>query len=683
MSILAKLNPFSRIRKIEAEVANLQEVQVEENNQRLIELQELQSLLNVKIEELAIASSGVAKNIEESERRWKQALEDNVRLSAKQTLESEHSIGNLLSELRRELGLEQQKIERLDQEFTSACAQQASREKKEEILGVQIVERDKRHQIQLAAFQKQLEASTRAVVENRQRQELLLGQLTERLENREVQLKDREKQYELHLAALNKQIQSREAAFQKQLEATARAAAEDRKRQELLVGHITERLENREVQLKDREKQYELHLGTMLKQLESAQKQNVLQSKVTDNALKRVEDQTGKTAAISKTLESESRLRTADLAKKWDLFEVAQTSEIKSLKEQIKIGKAETDGANRLFFEKTQATVQGFTAKLNEHEIKNAALAKQRDLQVGALNKQLEGHQKSNSLFGKLLDSTNREYKLNLERYQNSLNDLKKLAGSPAFKEQASRNELMFRSMFPADEWLFKQHGIYEGETCYLLGCGPSLANFDVGLLKDKFVMASNGSALIKGLNPTFFITVAKEWWKQYSQEVAELKVEHSFLADYVGVEELASPVTYLNGLEFEDYRDLDVDEPWFFSEQAAKHVVFGGTVIFPALQVLYWLGFKRVVLLGVDHNYDRKKVASSGRGVYLSGDAFPHFSEKYYKRDVSVHCDIRAMERGYELSRRAFENSGREIINATKGTKLKSFKRMNIASLL
>ena len=68
-------------------------------------------------------------------------------------------------------------------------------------------------------------------------------------------------------------------------------------------------------------------------------------------------------------------------------------------------------------------------------------------------------------------------------------------------------------------------------------------------------------------------------------------------------------------------------------------------------------------------------------RGVYLSSKSYPHFSQTYYKKDVPVHCDINAMERGYELSRAAFEEDGRMIYNATLGSQLQVFEKASLES--
>ena len=42
---------------------------------------------------------------------------------------------------------------------------------------------------------------------------------------------------------------------------------------------------------------------------------------------------------------------------------------------------------------------------------------------------------------------------------------------------------------------------------------------------------------------------------------------------------------------------------PWFFSTHPERHVVLGGSVMGPALQILYYLGFSEVIMLGLDHD--------------------------------------------------------------------------------
>ncbi len=232
------------------------------------------------------------------------------------------------------------------------------------------------------------------------------------------------------------------------------------------------------------------------------------------------------------------------------------------------------------------------------------------------------------------------------------------------------------------DFWIFKNAGKYKGKRCFLLGNGPSLNDLDLSLLDDEIVMGVNGIYLKKDIKVDFLTIVAYDWWKDHVSELESFKCERAFLAPYVDVD-MKVPTSIISTISSKVYERFNKNVPVGFSREAHKNVYIGGTVLNVCLQILYTLGFDEVILLGVDHNYTvkREEVSEEGGGMF-DAKHFPHFSDKYHDPKKLVHVDYTAMENGFELSKKYFEQAGKRIINATPNTKLEVFDCVDYSSL-
>lgn len=239
------------------------------------------------------------------------------------------------------------------------------------------------------------------------------------------------------------------------------------------------------------------------------------------------------------------------------------------------------------------------------------------------------------------------------------------------------------RSQFYEDDsWFSDARDSQSGKKCFLLGCGPSLNKVDLNKLRGHTVMGVNGTALIEGLKLDYFVSVSNFFWKSHQQELKSLKCRRFlpyFLRDVL---ESKSPTVWLNSVSDKEYNALDVEKPWKFSYLPNKYIFLGGTVIFVCLQILYHLGFEEVVVLGLDHDYgiDKQDIPRDGQYVN-STNLSAHFRKDYYRKDEQVHIDIHGMERAYHLANEAFTLGGRRIVNASPGTKLDVFEKVEYES--
>ncbi len=237
---------------------------------------------------------------------------------------------------------------------------------------------------------------------------------------------------------------------------------------------------------------------------------------------------------------------------------------------------------------------------------------------------------------------------------------------------------------------LQKYKNIHTGKRCFILGTGPSLNKVCLDNLKNEYTIGVNGIYTIaKEINLDYFIYVSKEYWKHHKEGINNIHCKDLFF-----------PKEFKDELKFKDQTInwLNLDHPVYFKFGNHYKVPFsfstdinhsfysGGTVIFLALQLAYYMGFDEVILLGIDHSYHKtnnSKFKKEGGDIYntKNGDN-AHFNKSLTSYNIEYHIDLQSMERGYLLAKKYFEKDNKKIVNASPGTKLHTFEKVDFDSL-
>jgi len=215
----------------------------------------------------------------------------------------------------------------------------------------------------------------------------------------------------------------------------------------------------------------------------------------------------------------------------------------------------------------------------------------------------------------------------------------------------------------------------YQGERCFILGNGPSLARMDLTPLKTEVTLGLNRVYLLfpnLGFPTSYLVAVNTLVVEQCSEEIKRLRIpkfitwraRHSMSGD--------DQVTFL---------DTDYTGEANFSGDVTGRVFEGSTVTYVALQLAYHLGFSEVILIGVDHSF---QAAGRPNVTVVSGGNDPdHFSADYFPTGFRWQLpDLLASERAYQLARQAFEADGRRVVDATVGGKLQVFPKVDFEGL-
>jgi hypothetical protein len=116
------------------------------------------------------------------------------------------------------------------------------------------------------------------------------------------------------------------------------------------------------------------------------------------------------------------------------------------------------------------------------------------------------------------------------------------------------------------------------------------------------------------------------------------------------------------------------------FSFDITKGVQEGYTVTYAALQIAFYLGFKQVIIIGMDHRFSY--IGKPNEEKLHAGSDKNHFSADYFKDQQWDNPDLVNSERYYSIARAVYEENGREIIDATVNGACNVFKKVNYGSV-
>jgi len=212
------------------------------------------------------------------------------------------------------------------------------------------------------------------------------------------------------------------------------------------------------------------------------------------------------------------------------------------------------------------------------------------------------------------------------------------------------------------------------GERCFIIGNGPSLRDTDLSKLKNEFTFGMNRFYLAfpdLGFNTSLLLTVNDLVIEQCAQDLRALPIP-TFVS-WRG-RKWIEPAENLHYL----YTSYDLPR---FSGNAAGRLWEGATVTFVAMQLAFYMGFKQVYLIGVDHSFTTQ--GKPNTTITSNGDDPNHFNPSYFGKGFRWQLpDLETSELAYTMAREAYKNAGREIIDATVGGKLTIFPKVDYEDL-
>lgn len=206
---------------------------------------------------------------------------------------------------------------------------------------------------------------------------------------------------------------------------------------------------------------------------------------------------------------------------------------------------------------------------------------------------------------------------------------------------------------------------LHKGETCVIIGNGPSLDKTPLYKLGGRYVTLGSNQIYRKPFTPTYYSIIDREMMKACLPLPDDFTPRAKFIRAEACIPD-NNPIypIIVNG----------------FSVDISNFVVMGGTVTYALLQIAFYMGFGTVLLVGVDHHYP--KSSQYGRRVFTAqGDDPDHFKpadgQPYFVPGKSYNPpELSGVEHYYKIAQDLYTQAGRKIINLTIGTRLRVFER-------
>lgn len=222
---------------------------------------------------------------------------------------------------------------------------------------------------------------------------------------------------------------------------------------------------------------------------------------------------------------------------------------------------------------------------------------------------------------------------------------------------------------------LKKLSNFYKGEKAVIVCNGPSLKKIDFSLLDNVYTFGLNKINLLPdkfNFKPSSIVAVNPYVIQQnkdfYSSTNIPLFLDALSSKNIVKKRE---NITLIHSCDFP-----------YFSRDCSFSLFQGFTVTYVALQLAYHMGFSKIGIIGMDHNFHIE--GRPNTLVKSDGNDKGHFDKNYFSKDQLWQLpDLKASEHYYNIANLCFEESGRKIFNASISTKLDIFTKITLKEFI
>lgn len=246
--------------------------------------------------------------------------------------------------------------------------------------------------------------------------------------------------------------------------------------------------------------------------------------------------------------------------------------------------------------------------------------------------------------------------------------------------DSVEKEMYLVNRLYPGNSKRYRElKDLHKGESCVIVGNGPSLRMEDLNRLQQVGVptFASNRIYVAfqkTSWRPTYYMCQDFKMLQQHWQEMSRLEgcvclFPHSIVYEFEEATEQKNAIFY--PLKYKN------PYPIWFSCNPDKVIHEGMTVTFSAMQIAALMGFSKIYLLGVDFNYPF--ITNEKGEKVLDRNQQTHFADNYYnKNEVIYQPNLDASLQAYQAAKEYGDANGIEIYNATRGGNLEVFPRVD-----
>ena len=224
---------------------------------------------------------------------------------------------------------------------------------------------------------------------------------------------------------------------------------------------------------------------------------------------------------------------------------------------------------------------------------------------------------------------------------------------------------------------LRKFKNIHLGDTCVIIGNGPSLTADDLEILyKNKIkTFAFNRIYLMfekTNWRPNYYISQDEKTLKPCQNKINEMQLKYKFIPLF---HKYYHDINIKNAYYF--MLKSRVGEEYIFSKDISSFVGNSETVAYTAAQIAVYMGFKKIYLIGVDHSFS---VTKNDKGeIIRNPDIKDYFVDEYNKDKENLYIpNLDRSTRVFMAMKSYCDANAVQVFNATRGGKLEVFERVD-----
>lgn len=268
-----------------------------------------------------------------------------------------------------------------------------------------------------------------------------------------------------------------------------------------------------------------------------------------------------------------------------------------------------------------------------------------------------------------------------------SFENIPDIAGVLVFKEELSTEDKKqlenFKNVYDIYSLIPKKNKRYENrleefknsnknKKCFIVGNGPSLQIEDLETMQ-RLHIPNFGLNLIYKLydntkwRPTYYVITEYNIYRTYYDEIVNLQHGNMFVKNFYCMEgtPYIANVNYYPGYARRSYFDEQK-----FSDDLTKRIYAGYSVMYDAIQIAAYMGFREIYLIGADFSY-LNDPAQKGNHVYDNVAT--------ERRKVAGRAYLDATINALYVAKEYAAFHGIKIYNATRGGNLEVFERKNL----
>lgn len=229
-----------------------------------------------------------------------------------------------------------------------------------------------------------------------------------------------------------------------------------------------------------------------------------------------------------------------------------------------------------------------------------------------------------------------------------------------------------------------KLYNINHGDTCFIVGNGPSLTTDDLEILEEMNIDTF-------AVNRIYKIFKKTKWRPTYYVSTDSVLIR----GNLVEVNEIDSRMKFIP-LQNKYYHDIKVDHANYFfrndrrendqtegfSLNATNQVNVRGTVTIVCAQLAMHLGYKKIYFIGVDHSFNN--VTDKEGKKYENPNAKNYFCDDY-DNDVKheVKHNLGNTTNAYSDLKSFVDTVDVDIYNASRNSLLEVFEKVNFDEVI